>query len=35
MREKTLVVLVSDTGAFMLPGRGKEAQSNSPLREVA
>jgi arylsulfatase A len=33
LRENTLVVLISDNGAFMLPGRGREVQSNGPLRE--
>jgi arylsulfatase A-like enzyme len=32
LRDKTLVVLLSDNGAFMLPGRGLEVQSNAPLR---
>ena len=32
MREQTLVLCISDNGAFMLPGRGLEAQSNHPLR---
>ncbi len=29
----TIVVLLSDNGVFMLPGRGLEAGSNAPLRE--
>ena len=33
MRANTLVVLISDNGAFMLPGRGREVQSNGLLRE--
>ncbi len=33
LRERTLVMLISDNGAFMLPGRGLEVQSNAPLRE--
>jgi arylsulfatase A len=32
LRERTLVMLISDNGAFMLPGRGLEAASNAPLR---
>lgn len=32
LRERTLVMLISDNGAFMLPGRGLEVQSNAPLR---
>jgi arylsulfatase A-like enzyme len=32
-RERTLVMCISDNGAFMLPGRGLEEQSNGPLRE--
>ena len=32
LRERTLVMFISDNGAFMLPGRGLEVQSNSPLR---
>lgn len=32
LRERTLVLLVSDNGAFMLPGRGLEVASNFPLR---
>ena len=31
-RERTLVAFISDNGAFMLPGRGLEVQSNAPLR---
>jgi arylsulfatase A-like enzyme len=31
-RERTLVFFISDNGAFMLPGRGLEVQSNQPLR---
>lgn len=31
-RERTLVMLISDNGAFMLPGRGLEVASNAPLR---
>lgn len=30
---RTLVVLYSDNGAFMLPGRGLEVQTNHPLRD--
>lgn len=30
--ESTLVMFISDNGAFMLPGRGLEVQSNLPLR---
>jgi arylsulfatase A-like enzyme len=33
LRERTLVMFISDNGAFMLPGRGLEVQSNAPLRE--
>lgn len=33
LRENTIVMLISDNGAFMLPGRGLEVQSNGPLRE--
>lgn len=33
LREKTVVLCLSDNGAFMLPGRGLEVQSNKPLRE--
>lgn len=32
LRERTLVMLISDNGAFMLPGRGLEVASNTPLR---
>ena len=32
LRERTLVILISDNGAFMLPGRGLEVASNAPLR---
>lgn len=32
LRENTIVVVLSDNGAFMLPGRGMEAQSNRPLK---
>jgi arylsulfatase A-like enzyme len=32
LRERTLVAFISDNGAFMLPGRGREVQSNAPLR---
>jgi len=32
LQEQTLVMLISDNGAFMLPGRGLEVQSNAPLR---
>lgn len=33
LREKTVVLCISDNGAFMLPGRGLEVQSNKPLRD--
>jgi arylsulfatase A-like enzyme len=33
LRERTVVVFISDNGAFMLPGRGLEVQLNKPLRE--
>lgn len=33
LRENTIVFLISDNGAFMLPNRGLEAQSNAPLRD--
>lgn len=33
LRERTLVICLSDNGAFMLPGRGQEVQSNAPLRD--
>jgi arylsulfatase A-like enzyme len=32
LRERTLVAVLSDNGAFMLPGRGLEVASNAPLR---
>lgn len=32
-RDRTLVICISDNGAFMLPGRGLEVQSNGPLRD--
>ncbi|MCC6536663.1 MAG: sulfatase-like hydrolase/transferase, partial [Bryobacterales bacterium] len=32
LRERTIVMLISDNGAFMLPGRGLEVASNAPLR---
>src|SRR6185503_2751256 len=32
-RERTIVMCISDNGAFMLPGRGLEVQSNKPLRD--
>jgi len=32
LRERTLVILISDNGAFMMPGRGLEVASNKPLR---
>lgn len=31
LRQRTLVAFISDNGAFMLPGRGLEVQSNAPL----
>ena len=31
--DRTIVIFLSDNGAFMLPGRGKEVQSNAPLRD--
>jgi arylsulfatase A-like enzyme len=31
--ENTLVIFYSDNGAFMLPGRGLDVQSNKPLRD--
>lgn len=31
-RERTLVAFISDNGAFMIPDRGLEVQSNAPLR---
>ncbi|MCF7789025.1 MAG: sulfatase-like hydrolase/transferase [Prosthecobacter sp.] len=33
LRERTLVICLSDNGAFMLKGRGLEVQSNRPLRD--
>lgn len=33
LRDRTLVMLISDNGAFMLPGRGLEVASNAPLRD--
>jgi arylsulfatase A-like enzyme len=33
LRERTLVILISDNGAFMLKGRGLEVASNAPLRD--
>ena len=33
LRKKTIVVLISDNGAFMLRGRGLEVQLNEPLRD--
>lgn len=33
LRERTLVILISDNGAFMLPQRGLEVASNLPLRD--
>lgn len=33
LRERTLVMLISDNGAFMMPGRGLEVASNAPLRD--
>ena len=32
LRDNTLVVFLSDNGAFMLPDRGREVASNHPLR---
>ncbi len=32
LRERTLVIFISDNGAFMLKGRGLEVASNAPLR---
>ena len=32
LRERTLILCISDNGAFMLKGRGLEVQSNLPLR---
>ncbi|MBI5693079.1 MAG: sulfatase-like hydrolase/transferase [Verrucomicrobia bacterium] len=33
LRDRTLVAFISDNGAFMLPGRGREVASNAPLRD--
>jgi arylsulfatase A-like enzyme len=33
LRQRTIVLLISDNGAFMLPGRGLEVQSNAPYRD--
>lgn len=33
LRERTLVMLISDNGAFMQPNIGKDVASNAPLRE--
>ena len=33
LRKRTLVAFISDNGAFMLPDRGLEVQSNAPLRD--
>ncbi|MHC4178819.1 MAG: sulfatase-like hydrolase/transferase [Planctomycetota bacterium] len=33
LSERTLVILLSDNGAFMLPNRGLEVASNLPLRD--
>lgn len=33
LRERTLVIFISDNGAFMLPQRGLEVASNAPLRD--
>jgi len=33
LRERTLVIFISDNGAFMLPQRGLEVASNLPLRD--
>lgn len=33
VRDRTLVLCISDNGAFMLSGRGLEVQSNGPLRD--
>ena len=33
LRERTIVFFISDNGAFMLPRRGLEVQSNAPLRD--
>lgn len=32
LAEKTIVILLSDNGAFMIPGRGLECASNKPLK---
>ncbi|HID22347.1 MAG TPA: hypothetical protein EYP14_08090 [Planctomycetaceae bacterium] len=32
LRDRTLVILLSDNGAFMMPGRGLECASNRPLK---
>jgi arylsulfatase A len=33
LRERTLVMVISDNGAFMLPARGLEVASNAPFRD--
>ena len=33
LRERTVVMLISDNGAFMLPNAGLEVASNAPLRD--
>jgi arylsulfatase A len=33
LRERTIVIFISDNGAFMLPGRGLEVATNAPLRD--
>jgi len=33
LRERTLVILISDNGAFMMTGRGLEVASNAPFRD--
>jgi arylsulfatase A-like enzyme len=33
VRDRTLVMFISDNGAFMLPDRGLEVASNAPLRD--
>jgi arylsulfatase A len=33
LRERTIVLCMSDNGAFMFPNRGLEVQSNKPLRD--
>lgn len=33
LKQNTLAIVLSDNGAFMLPGRGLEVQSNQPLRD--